>query len=49
MRQKKSNWIFYVVGVLLLAAVGFVILHEVPMNVQHVVEEVQLNVNQHHN
>lgn len=45
MRQKKSNWPYYVIGVLLLAAVGFVILHEVPMNVQHVEEEIQLNGN----
>ncbi len=45
MRQKKSNWIYYVVGVLLLAAVGFVMFHEVPADVVHVEEEVRLSGN----
>lgn len=42
MRQKKSNWIYYVIAALLIAAVAFVILHEVPLKTVHVEEEVQL-------
>ncbi len=40
MRQKKSNLVYYVVGALLLAAVAFVIVHEVPMTVEHVEQEI---------
>ena len=40
MRQKKSNLIYYIAGVLILAAIGFVIVHEVPMQVEHVEQEV---------
>lgn len=36
MRQKKSNWIYYVVAALILAAVAFVVVHEVPMEVETV-------------
>ncbi len=43
MRQKKSNWIYYVVGVLLLTAIGFVVMHEVPMPQEHVEEEISLS------
>ena len=41
MRQKKSKWIYYVVAALLLAAVTFVVVHEVPMEVETV--ETELN------
>lgn len=40
MRQKKSNLIYYIVGALLLAAIGFVVVHEVPMEVEHVEQEI---------
>ena len=43
MRQKKSNWPFYIVGALLLAAVCFVVLHEVPLETQHVEEEISIS------
>lgn len=43
MRQKKSNWPFYIVGALLLAAVCFVVLHEVPLKTQHVEEEISVS------
>ena len=36
MRQKKSNWIYYVVAALVVAAVAFVVVHEVPMEVETV-------------
>lgn len=42
MRQKKSNWIYYVVAALLIAAAAFVILHEVPLETTHVEDEVRL-------
>ena len=40
MRQKKSNWLSYLVGVILLALVAFVVVHEVPMEVEHVETEL---------
>lgn len=43
MRQKKSNWIYYIVGILLLAVIGFVVMHEVPMPQEHVEEEINLS------
>ena len=36
MRQKKSNWIYYVVAALVVAAIAFVVVHEVPMEVETV-------------
>lgn len=36
MRQKKSNWIYYVVMALVVAAIAFVVVHEVPMEVETV-------------
>ncbi len=40
MRQKKSNAVYYVIGALLLAAVVFVVVHEVPMEAEHVETEL---------
>lgn len=40
MRQRKSNAIYYVIGAVLLAAVVFVVVHEVPMTQEHVEVEV---------
>ena len=42
MRQKKSNLIYYVVGIILVLMLGFVVIHEVPMEVEHVEQEVVL-------
>ncbi len=42
MRQKKSNWIYYVLGLAVLAAAVFVVLHEVPLQTTHVEEEIKL-------
>lgn len=41
MRQKKSNLIYYIIAVVLLAAVGFVILHEIPLSPEHVEEVIK--------
>ncbi len=41
MRQKKSNLIYYIVAVLLLAAVGFVVFHEIPLKQEHVEEVIK--------
>ena len=40
MRQKKSNSMYYVAAVVVLAAVAFVVMHEVPMQVEHVEEAI---------
>ncbi len=42
MRQKKSNLIYYILGAILVAAVVFAVVHEVPMQVEHV--ETELSV-----
>lgn len=39
MRQKKSNLIYYALGLALLALSVFVVIHEVPMQVEHVETE----------
>lgn len=39
MRQKNSNLIYYVLGFAVLALSVFVIVHEVPMQVEHVETE----------
>ena len=44
MRQKKSNLIYYALAAVILAAVAFVIVHEVPMEVTHVEEPVNLDI-----
>lgn len=41
MRQKKSNLIYYIITIILLAAAGFVILHEIPMTPEHIEEVIQ--------
>ncbi len=44
MRQKKSNAIYYIIGLLVLAAVAFVVMHEVPMQVEHVEENIPVQL-----
>lgn len=41
MRQKKSNFMYYLVAALLIAAVGFVVLHEIPLHQEHIEESVK--------
>lgn len=41
MRQKKSNLIYYIIAAVVLAAVGFVVLHEIPLTPEHVEEIVK--------
>ena len=38
MRQKKSKTIFYLIGLIIIAAFGYVIFSEVPMHVEQVEE-----------
>ncbi len=40
MRQKKSNIIYYILGIIFLGAVIFAVTHEVPMQVEHVETEI---------
>lgn len=40
MRQKKSNLIYYILAVVILALVGFVTFTEIPVEVEHVEETV---------
>ena len=40
MRQKKSNLLYYVIGLVILAAAAFVVMHEVPMETQHVEQDI---------
>ncbi len=44
MRQKKSNLMYYVIGAVILAAVVFVVMHEVPMQVEHVEESIPVKL-----
>ena len=44
MRQKKSNLIYYIIGVVILAAVVFVVMHEVPMQVEHVEQNIPVQM-----
>lgn len=44
MRQKKSNIVYYIIGLLILAAVVFVVMHEVPMKVEHVEQDIQVKL-----
>ena len=41
MRQKKSNIVYYVIAALIVVAVAFVVVHEVPMEAEHVEQEVK--------
>lgn len=41
MRQKKSKAIFYVLGLILVLAVLFVVIQEVPMKVEHVEQPLE--------
>lgn len=41
MRQKKSNLIYYLIAAVLLAAIGFVVLHEIPLSVEHIEEVIK--------
>jgi len=41
MRQKKSNLVYYIVGAVLLAVVGFVVLMEAPMPEEQIEEEIK--------
>ncbi len=41
MRQKKTNIIPYIVGLVLLGVVGLVVFTEIPLNVEHVEEVVK--------
>ncbi len=38
MRQKKSKTIFYLLGLILIAAFGYIIFFEVPVHVEQVEE-----------
>ena len=42
MRQKKSNTGYYIIAVVLVIAIAFVVMHEVPMQVEHVEETITL-------
>ena len=44
MRQKKSNFIYYFLAVLLLAVTAFVVIHEVPMETKIVEQEISTTV-----
>ena len=41
MRQKKSNAIFYILGLIVVLAVLFVVSAEVPVKVEHVEQPLQ--------
>lgn len=44
MRQKKSNFIYYFLAVLLLAVTAFVVIHEVPMSAEKVEQEISTTI-----
>lgn len=39
-QQKKSNLIYYILGLVIIGAIVFVVMHEVPMQVEHVEENI---------
>lgn len=39
-QQKKSNLVYYILGLVIIAAVVFVVMHEVPMQVEHVEQDI---------
>ena len=41
MRQKKSNFLYYVAASLIVAALAFIVLHEIPINQEHVEEVIK--------
>ncbi len=40
MRREKSNLIYYVIAVVIIAALGLVMFHEIPLHQEHVEEVV---------
>lgn len=44
MRQKKSNLLYYVIGLLILATTVFVVIHEVPMESKKIEQEINVIV-----
>lgn len=44
MRQKKSNLMYYVLAAVVLAAIVFVVLHDVPMKIEHVEQDIPVNL-----
>lgn len=41
MRQKKSNLVYYVVASVIIAAIAFMVLHEVPIRQEHIEEIIR--------
>ncbi len=41
MRREKSNLVYYIVAILILAALGFVMVHEFPLEQEHVEEIIK--------
>ena len=41
MRQKKSNLIYYIVGAVILAAIGFITFTEIPVETVRVEEQIK--------
>lgn len=44
MRQKKSNLMYYVIAAVVLAAIVFVVIHDVPMKIEHVEQDIPVNL-----
>lgn len=40
MRQKKSNILYYIVAIVILALIGFVTFTEIPVEIEHVEQTV---------
>ncbi len=45
MRNKKANWLPWVIGTLIIAAFIFVLVREVPMPGEHVEQAVEVRLN----
>lgn len=41
MRREKSKLAYYIIALALVLAVGFVVLHEIPLQPEHVEEVIQ--------
>ena len=45
MRNKKTNWLPWTIGALIIAAFIFVLVREVPMPQEHVKQNIEVRLN----
>ena len=43
MRREKPTFLYYIIGLVIILAVGFAVLHEIPVQSEHIEEVIQIN------